>query len=273
MRLTVLGSAAAEGWPALFCRCEACARARELGGRDLRHRTSYRVGEWLQVDWGPDTYAASLAFGMDTSLVTDLLVTHSHEDHFTPHELFYRRPGFSQVPENERLRIHGPIGVQQALPTDVEDLERYRLSFARLRPYDTRELPEGLSVTAIPAAHADPSAEALNYILTAQGRCLLIGNDTGWWDDPVWDFLAGMELHVVIMDCTYGPRRQRHGHLGVHEVVEAKQQLEAIGALADGCRFIANHFSHNGGWLYADLVRFFAPHHIEVAFDGMVVEW
>ncbi len=33
MRLQILGSGAAEGWPAVFCGCTACRRARELGGK------------------------------------------------------------------------------------------------------------------------------------------------------------------------------------------------------------------------------------------------
>ena len=31
MKLTYLGTAAAEGLPALFCNCEFCQKARELG--------------------------------------------------------------------------------------------------------------------------------------------------------------------------------------------------------------------------------------------------
>jgi len=34
MKVKILGTAAAEGWPALFCRCPACQRARKLGGKN-----------------------------------------------------------------------------------------------------------------------------------------------------------------------------------------------------------------------------------------------
>ncbi len=36
MKLKILGSAAAEGVPALFCVCPVCQAARENGGRDIR---------------------------------------------------------------------------------------------------------------------------------------------------------------------------------------------------------------------------------------------
>ena len=36
MKLKYLGTAAAEGIPALFCRCEMCAYARKAGGKEIR---------------------------------------------------------------------------------------------------------------------------------------------------------------------------------------------------------------------------------------------
>ena len=39
MEILYLGTAAAEGWPALFCGCEICKRARAAGGKELRTRT------------------------------------------------------------------------------------------------------------------------------------------------------------------------------------------------------------------------------------------
>ena len=43
MELQYLGTAAAEGWPALFCDCRICRHARETGGKELRTRTQSLV--------------------------------------------------------------------------------------------------------------------------------------------------------------------------------------------------------------------------------------
>ena len=272
MELVILGSAAAEGWPALFCECEACAVARVRGGKDLRRRTSYRLGDSIQIDWGPDTFAASTAHGLDTSTITDLVVTHSHEDHFAVHELYYRRPGFSQVAEDSVLSIHGGQAVGDALSARLDDEARFRLAFCALEPYQEYALAEGVTVTPIVAAHAPDVGGAFNYVFRIGDRCLLIGNDTGWWDQEAWDYLATVTLDVVIMDCTYGPRRERRGHLGAHEVVEVRDELALRESLSKDCSFVANHFSHNGGWLHEDLEGFFTPLEIQVGYDGMVIE-
>ncbi|MFA5205011.1 MAG: hypothetical protein WC708_11475 [Lentisphaeria bacterium] len=54
MQIKILGSAAAEGIPALWCECETCGQAREKGGKDIRQRASYLIDDDTMVDFGPD---------------------------------------------------------------------------------------------------------------------------------------------------------------------------------------------------------------------------
>jgi phosphoribosyl 1,2-cyclic phosphate phosphodiesterase len=273
LRVVILGSAAAEGWPAMFCTCDACKTAARRGGKDIRRRTSYRINDTLQVDWGPDTYGACLAFNVPTDTVTDLVMTHAHEDHWTPHELYYRRPGFSLVPEENVLTIYGSQAVADAMePGLLGEAERFRLAFRQVAPYETVTTTQGDSFTALPANHMGENSGAYNLIFHLGPHNLLIANDTGWWKPEVWDFVGAHKLDVVIMDCTYGLQANRHGHLGAPDVVEAKQELASRGALVEGGRYVANHFSHNGAGLYDDLTRVLSPHGIEVGYDGMTIE-
>jgi phosphoribosyl 1,2-cyclic phosphate phosphodiesterase len=268
--LVVLGSAAAEGWPALFCDCEVCHEARRRGGRDIRRRTSYRLGDHIAIDWGPDTYGANVAYGLDMSVLTDLVVTHGHEDHFVPHEIWYRRPGFSQV-RPEGLALSGSAQVIGMVPDLVAPGNAFGLRAQVMVPYDEYELAGGVKVTGLPAQHAESDGGALILVFTVEGRQLLIGHDTGWPAEDVWDALGQFSLDVAVLDCTYGKLPQRGGHLGAEAVVDMRRELESRGCLKPACRVIANHFSHNGGWLFADLEAYLGPHGIEVGYDGMVV--
>lgn len=271
MQLTILGSAAAEAWPALFCDCEVCHEARRRGGRDIRRRTSYRLGEHIAIDWGPDALAAHQALGLDMSTLTDLVVTHSHQDHLTPHELWYRRPGFSRVAPGV-LTVSGSAAVLEAIADLTGPDSAFAIATQLMEPYGEYPLADGVRVTTLPAEHAGNDGQSLNFVFQVGERQLLIGHDTGWWPGEVWEFLGGFSLDVAIMDCTSGGKSCRGGHLGAPEVLEVKRELETLGCLAEGSRVIANHFSHNGGWLYDELESYFEPHGIEVGYDGMVVD-
>ena len=77
----------------------------------------------------------------------------------------------------------------------------------------------------------------------------------------------------MLLDCTYGLRSGGRSHLGAPQVVEAMAELQSVGALAPGARRIATHFSHNGAALHDELVEYFKPHDIQVAYDGLDVEF
>ena len=56
MILKVLGSAAAEAVPALWCECDTCRVARKNGGKDIRRRSSYLLDKDTIIDFGPDAF-------------------------------------------------------------------------------------------------------------------------------------------------------------------------------------------------------------------------
>ena len=84
MEIQYLGTAAAEGLPALFCDCETCRRARDIGGKEVRTRTQSLVDGKILLDFPPDTYAHALRHSLRLGQIQHLLVTHSHMDHFFP---------------------------------------------------------------------------------------------------------------------------------------------------------------------------------------------
>ena len=86
MKIQYLGTAAAEGWPGLFCRCEVCRRAREAGGKNIRTRSQALIDDAILMDFPPDTYLHMLRDGLPLPEIRTLLLTHSHQDHWYPEE-------------------------------------------------------------------------------------------------------------------------------------------------------------------------------------------
>ena len=78
MRLRYLGTAAAEGCPALFCTCPLCTSARQGGGRDVRTRSQALVDDTLLIDFPADTYHHALSTPeLNLPALRHLLITHS----------------------------------------------------------------------------------------------------------------------------------------------------------------------------------------------------
>lgn len=268
MEIVFLGTSAAEGWPGVFCTCNYCQRARELGGKNVRTRSSMVIDRKILVDLTPDTYLNSLRHSIDLSKIKYLLITHSHQDHFYPQELHMRVEPFAHLPEDATLDIFGNSKVTRIIEERV-NCERAKIRLHTIHPFDRIEYEE-FALTALLADHA-PEEECLLYIIEINGKSIFYGHDSGWYPEKTWEKLKELYLDVAIFDCTFGNSEQRQGHMGISAIIEAKELLEKYGSIDNRSICIATHFSHNGGLLYDELVERLRPYGFMIAYDGMVL--
>ena len=84
MKLTYLGTAAAEGFPALFCHCPHCNEARNLGGKSIRTRSQALINDDLLIDLPADTYHHMLKNGIEG----DKTLLYAHDTGYFYEEVF-----------------------------------------------------------------------------------------------------------------------------------------------------------------------------------------
>ncbi|OOC61293.1 MBL fold metallo-hydrolase [Paenibacillus ihbetae] len=106
MKVHFLGTAAAEGFPNPYCRCDACRNARSLGGKNIRTRSSVLIDGMIKVDYSADSHMQALRDGIDLGAVEHLLFTRTHYDHFQPSDLYNRVDGFAHGID-QPLHIYG----------------------------------------------------------------------------------------------------------------------------------------------------------------------
>ncbi len=279
MKVTVLGSAAAEGIPALWCECPLCGEAARRGGHDRRTRTAYRIGADTLVDFGPDIRTQLERDGGNGRDIRRILLTHSHCDHLNAFDLAWRRsPDFSRVSSMVRLFANAASLTaisERAFPTArVHSWEQLRLRAVKL-PEGGGWIDDGdLRFLAIPACHA-ASEHAYNFVVESGGKRVLFANDTGWWGEASWRLIAGVRLEAAFIECTLGFQEfapeEHPGHLNVTRCLAFLAELTRRGARTPETRLWINHFSHNGAGLHADYERFFAAHGAAPAYDGLTV--
>ena len=82
MRIHLLGTGSADGWPNPFCHCDSCESERANG----RSRTSSAalVDGVILIDAGPTATNAASRAGVGLGRVEHVLITHGHPDHLAP---------------------------------------------------------------------------------------------------------------------------------------------------------------------------------------------
>lgn len=271
MRIRFLGTAAFEGIPSLFCRCGLCLKAKELGGKEIRSRTSMLLDDDLKIDFPPDTFLHMVRDGLDLERIKDLIFTHSHSDHLYAEDLVARLPGYAQS-DAHPIQVYGNdavlLRIKQTLDFNGGLQEKFVLN--RLKPFERKELQTAV-VVPLPASH-DPIEACYVYYIEKDGKSILYGHDSGWFPEETWAWLRGKQLDLAVLECTVGKINYRQSHMNVDAVLETKQFFAENGVLKPEANIVVTHFSHNGQLSHSDLTEFFTPHGIQVAYDGMVLE-
>ena len=273
MKLQYLGTAAAEGVPGLFCRCETCLKARERGGRELRSRSQAILNGNLLIDFPCDTFSHCTQHGIDLSSINHCLITHVHGDHTFPWEMYMLKKGYTHQGEDyEGFTLHGSEDVEGRFADPMKGSSN-RLKIHTVAPFQPFEVC-GVTVTALKANHT--TAHPYIYLLEDGDRSILYGNDTDLFPEETWEYLGrwGKKFSLVSLDCTGGAadhiEKYTHMYLGANK--RCRQRLEEMGLTDDSTRFVLTHFSHNGLTVnYKEFCDIVEPLGFEVAYDGMTV--
>jgi phosphoribosyl 1,2-cyclic phosphate phosphodiesterase len=290
MRLLFLGTGASQGYPALFCRCDNCAAARRLGGRNLRRRSALLVNDDLLIDFGPDLFAAALDFQLALFQVQYLLLTHAHGDHLLGKNFDYHRERWAQhdLPVIQIYGSEATLAHVGGLPWSAEEL---RVALHPVQAGQTWQMGP-YRVTALPARHGE-GQQPLFYVVQQGAAAFLYAADTGAFYPAVWDALErlrseGMRLDAAIVEGTMGVRELSltAAHMNFARCVEHHDQLRRRGLTRPGCLHLATHLapgcqqvssrpkpdSPYGAPPHDATAALLAPHGVAPAYDGQEIE-
>ncbi len=279
MKLRYLGTAAAEGTPALFCHCDVCQRASRAGGRNIRTRSQAAVDDVLLIDFPADTYLHVLQYGLDLKKIENCLVTHSHSDHLYVPDLQMRKEPFAHSAGEEGFPpltffASAKSGAGIAGLIEQHSLEeKCNMRFYPVEPFQPF-FAGRYKVTALKADHAK-ELDPLIYIIGDGDKTMLYANDTGYFPDETWAWLEKTKPHFdfVSLDCTGAVFNYRRGHMGMDTGVEVRERLVKMGCGGEGTVWCYHHFSHNGLVTYDEFVPPAAEKGFLVSYDGMEIEF
>lgn len=273
MKVTFLGTGAAEGWPAPFCRCPACNSARKNSGKDIRSRTGALIDGVIKIDFSADTVSQLQRYGLDLCDVHSIIFTHEHSDHLVPSELEWLMPPFTNTPMAEPLDVYGNGAVHRLINGMFQDFAPNNLTLKPvLSSFEAVVLVDGTQLLPLAADHIQDAL--LLRITRPNGKSVFWGHDSGRYPASTVAALGNAgPVDMAVIDCTFGGQTTNNrGHLGIDGVVEMVDALRCLDVIVDATTVIATHFSHNGALLHDQLVDIFSQHGIHVAYDGVVYE-
>ncbi len=269
MEFIYLGTAAAEGYPGIFCCCENCKKARAGISRNIRTRPQAIINDDLLLDFGADTYMHLLNSGMDWSRIQNVLITHTHPDHFYVRELENLQPGMSKPADGFHLNFYGNSEVVEA----VEPFSSQYVSARRILPFIPMQMGK-YTVVALPAWHS--AKEPLIYSISDGATNILYAHDTDYFPEETWEFLGAnpVRYDLISFDCAMAfiDNRIWRGHMSIQMVKECRDRMSALGLVQKDTKLILNHFSHNcPGTTYEELMPIAAAEGFLVSYDGMKI--
>ena len=282
MKLQFLGTGAAEGVPAIFCKCDVCQELRRRGEKEFHTRSQYLIDDELGIEFPPDAYYHALRFNVDLTKVKHLLITHSHMDHFYAHDFILRGYKYTSEPSLP-LTIYGNAEVvkvfQECTRREMKDSVAPNYTLKQIAPFQSFSIEDEYVITPLLAQHSKEE-EALLYLIEKGDKAYLHLTDTGRLPKSTLDYLEkycnakGKTVDFVTFDCTF--LRVTAGEVSRHMGLEdnkAMQEEFIRRKIADGhTRYAITHYSHNGAPLLENLERMGKEYGYIPAFDGLCIE-
>ena len=271
MNIIFLGTGAAEGLPAAFCSCASCAYAREHRERDIRRRASILIDDALLIDLTPDFFSQALLLGRDLGALRAVLFTHAHKEHCYPWELRNLRPPYAVREADVPLSVCGSAFTLDKVSALLgEEEERQLAAFLKKHPLDAfTPVPVGdYTITALAARHSEGS---FCYLVQKDGKSALFANDTGYFPEETWDYLDGIKLSLVCLDCSNLFEVETPNHMNIEDNVTAQRRLYQLGCADVHTKFYATHISHGGLLNHQQLDEHMRLYGIRTAYDGLTI--
>lgn len=262
MKISVLGTSAATSMPLAFCNCPVCMQSRELGGKNIRKRSSIVINDELMIDLGPDSISACNMYGIDVGKIKYLLQTHSHSDHFDAGHLDIVCSKGTAVDMNHWINENESIDLfdkkwQEDLKYKLHIVKRGEIT--RLGEYE---------IVAIDSKH-DPRVEAMVYIISSKGKSIFYGTDMLEISGEAWKILEKHRFDVVFLDQTYGKGFNAGGHTDAGMVSDYVKTMKSKGIIDEKTLVYATHISHEGHATHEKMEKEAKSNGYKIAYDGM----
>jgi len=233
---------------------------------DYRGNSSIVVNGRILIDCGPTVPGAARQFGVEADQLTDLLVTHTHGDHFDADAVGAIVGARSaETP----LRIWGHPAALEKMP-EMGGLERCPFAVGHVREIG------GMQVTPLGANHVvvGSEEEPVHYLFERAGQRFLYATDGAWLLKRTWLRLKEGQLDLIIWDATNGETEgdwRIFEHNSIDMIRVMVQTLRKQSVFSPGAQIVLTHMARTLCAPHDELGERLRPEGIVPAYDGMLL--
>ena len=229
--------------------------------KEYRGRGGVLIDDTLLIDAPHDLLTVADELGISDMLktVTDIVISHSHEGHFSPEVI-------DKIAKRRKIRVYASRDVLVQL-SDNPNIIKYEIGvfvqFAVGAYY----------VATLPSNHntANPAEDCFNFLITGD-RCLLYALDGGWINSRAWNVLKLIKLDAVICDAALEmsePCEANLYHNDLAALARIKHIYEQNGITNEKTKFILSHVpTDKKREIHDELSPVAAKLGMTVAYDG-----
>lgn len=261
MKLLFLGTGAADTDMNLF-----------VDSIDFRRNSSALINDDLLIDPGPHIFQFAEVKGRPDIFdnVKNIIVTHSHKDHFNPENFkkIYEKTGCTLWSDKACIRR-----LAEAFGEDFANSINY-VETSPLKTYDIGKY----RVTSLYSNHATPDQAEITrvYYITDGERHLYYGCDSSWIPTRSWNHIKEKPINTVILELTCGDLAPDDWRLFEHNTIDMLELMmrmfKKYDRFADDVKFYTSHMAVTLHKSHSELMARLSPMGVSPAYDGLEIE-
>jgi ribonuclease BN (tRNA processing enzyme) len=236
---------------------------------DERRFSAMLIDNQILVDVAPQSFDYAKRLGIDLSLITDVLLSHTHSDHYSKEALLQ----FGKASIN-KINVWCHSGAVERL--GLSDGERKNFIIHPLKRQEVVEI-SGYKVTTLAANHIVEHSEEtpLHYVIADKEKTLFYGCDGGWFTAETWEYMRNLVFDAMILDATVG-EKDGDFRLGTHNSIPMLRLIVAAlkenKMIKEKAVLLANHLARTLHCGREETKELFKQIGMKVAHDGLPVE-
>lgn len=266
MELYFLGTGASDFGPRLW------TDLADKYDKDVRRSNAVLIDGQLLIDCGDWILNELEISGTDVSGIRQVLVSHSHHDHFRPDHLCAMA-----LKAGHPLDIYANAAALDKLKAQSEGLAGAELLVPHL--IEANEGPAVLSfddctVTALRSNHQTdvPGEQTLHFLVEKDGKTVFYGTDGAWLPTATGKYLYGKKLDCYLFDATCAEHENEyrifeHNTLPMIRMMVSVMRTQSV--FADDAKLVLVHLAPSLHKSHAETEVIAAKDGLLVAYDGM----